>query len=397
MALFSVPAAMLTGSMTSLSVDVTAASKSASFGPARSRAPRLRDSVANAARLFKVAKGAAFISAAMWSSHAAAALNWCQLTTLFPSASTNFEQSAQAIDQLSCRSLPTESAHFRMWECSDIEADDTVVYLERLQTGYRGGTILTVQSERENLDHLRTCPGIGRSGTTFDRESIGWIDEVTRKTDRYSFTGNSIALFALAGSSFIAGGTSDKKDVAAYVERNFFGYQRPTLATSSVELGGKDLFGTPVQDIVDALVARGSEIRSDDSEGDIFRTVKMSAPVGLEGVSEIAIQGLRRHVWRVTYDVPSQASYEALVAALDSKYGRSERANSTNKGCSYREWATGSYNAVEIIGEYCPNGSHVWFKNVVADGQLQAYREFLDEMSKRSDEKKKPVIDRDNI
>lgn len=137
-------------------------------------------------------------------------------------------------------------------------------------------------------------------------------------------------------------------------------------------------------------------MRSDENKGEIFRSVKLSAPMGLEGVREITIQGLRRHIWRVTYDVPSQSSYEALIAALDSKYGRSEREDSANKGCSYREWTTGSYNAVEIIGEYCPHGSHVWFKNIVADGQLEAYREYLNEMSKQEEEKK-PVIDRDNI
>lgn len=224
MALFLVPAAMLTGSMTSPSAEVTSASRSEWLAAADLRPPRSEDPGANTARLLNLAKGAAFISAAMWSSHAAAALNWCQLTTLFPSPAMNFEQSAQAVDQLSCRRLPTESAHFRMWECSDLEADDTIVYLDRLQSGYRAGTILTIQSERQNLDHIKNCPGIESSEKTFDRESIGWIEEVIRKTDRYSFTGNSIALFALAGSSFIAGGTSEKKDVAAYVERNFFGY-----------------------------------------------------------------------------------------------------------------------------------------------------------------------------
>ncbi|WP_126177140.1 hypothetical protein [Tsuneonella rigui] len=307
-----------------------------------------------------------------------------------------FDDTARAIDQLGCRSLPSQSAHFRAWACSDIKEDDTVVYLERQQSGYQPGTILTFETDHKDLEAIHGCPGIEPSPLTFDRESIGWTEEVLRKSDKYGLYKNSIALFALAGASYIAGGTPDRKGVAAYVESNFFGYRRPTIASTSVELGGKNLFDTPLQGVVDALASRGAQMRSDESQSDIFRTAKMSAPLGLDGVSEISIQGIRGHVWKVIYTIPSQTSYEALISALDSKYGASEREESTNKGCSYREWETDSYDAVEIVGEYCPGGSHVWFTNIVADGQLKAYREYLDEMSKRSDEKK-PVIDRDNI
>lgn len=336
------------------------------------------------------------INVATWSSAASAALDWCHVTTLFPSSTSSFDQSASAIDKFGCTAVPSESAHLRMWKCADAKPDDTFIFLERQVSGYPQRTVLTLQTDKKNLDNLRNCPGIDALPKTFDSMSIALTDQVQRRGGQYGLYRSKISLFVLAGSSYIAGGTPDG-EVATYIEEDFFGYRRPSYASSPVELGGKRLFGTPINEVVQALTARGAQVRTDKIAGDgLFRAVELSAPVGLEGVSEIRIQTIKDHVWKVIYTVPTLAAYDALVGALDQKYGRSERSTSSNKGCTYREWGTGYSAAVEIVGEYCASGSHIWFTNKIADVQREAYIKHLDRMSQEP-KAPKPQIDKDNI
>lgn len=335
---------------------------------------------------------------AFWPVTAQAALDWCRMATLFPTSNLKFEEIAASIDPLGCRSLPTQSAHFRIWRCFDRKADDTLIFLEREESGYDPLTVLTFETEYQNLDFLRSCPGVATSPRQkFDKDSIALIDQAQRSSGQYGLGRTTISLFGLAGdTTYAAAGHPERGDnVLSYIEGSFFGYSRPRMSFSSVELAGKKLIETPVDEILAALEERGAKIRKDESTpGGLYRAVTLSAPIGLEGVSEIAIQSMKRHVSMVIYTVPEKTSYEALIAVLDQKYGASERVPSSNAGCTVREWSSGSPSVVEILGEFCPAGSHIWYTNLIVKGQREAYIEHLERLRKTP---RKPVIDRDNL
>jgi hypothetical protein len=344
-----------------------------------------------------LAKACAALGLGALATPAAAAVDWCRAIGFFPSVETSFEQSAAGIDSLGCKARSSDSAHLKMWSCDDQKPGDTSVYLERETAGYDRRTVLTFETGYSDLDHIRRCPGVESAGERFDGESIAFADQVVRRFGGYGLRRHRIALFKLLGPSIIAGGFSDGDPVWKYAEESFFGYRRPTTALSSVEIAGKRLLGTPLDDILDALKERGAAIRKDErGEEGLFRSVTLAPPTGLDGVSEVFVQALRQHVWKAVYTVPTLTAYQALVAALDSKYGASERRSSSNKGCTVREWAHGGYNAVEVVGEYCPHGSHLWFTNRIVDGQLQAHRDFLKQIIE-APKRKQPQIDRDNI
>jgi hypothetical protein len=335
---------------------------------------------------------------AFWPATAQAAVDWCRMATLLPTSHLKLEEMAASIDAMGCRALPTQSAHFRMWRCSDRKADDTWIFLEREESGYDPLTVLTFETEYQNLNYLRSCPGIETSPQQkFDKDSIALIDQARRTSGQYGLDRTTISLFGLAGdTTYSAAGYPERGDnVVSYIEGSFFGYSRPRMSFSSVELAGKKLIETPVDEILGALQDRGAKIQKDESTpGGLYRAVTLSAPIGLEGVSEIAIQSMKRHVSMVTYTVPEKASYEALIAVLDQKYGTSERAPSSNAGCTVREWSSGSPSVVEILGEFCPGGSHIWYTNLIVKGQREAYIEHLERLRKSP---RKPVIDRDNL
>lgn len=333
-----------------------------------------------------------------WSGSASAALDWCKIAELFPTKSQTFESAAAGLDRLGCEALPQESAHFRAWVCADLGSRDTWLFLERTQSTFAPITALVIDTPRTSLAHLSHCTGFPEPSSWFDSESIAASEQIARQIG-YADRASNILFFELGSKAVIAGGTPDNLSLSKYVEATFFGYGRSnSYERGSAEIAGKNLYMTPLREVVLAVERRGARVTLDNAAKlELVHHIELDPPVGLEGVSKVTIVGLKEHIVNVIYDVPKLVHYDALVRALESKYGHSEKSSSTQKGCTTRVWPSGRYSTgpIKIIGHYYRKGSRIWFLNTVPRSQFEAYGEYLKSLEKQSPSL--PQIDADNI
>lgn len=320
---------------------------------------------------------------------ARAELNWCNLTPALTASS--FEEAVIAIRQVGCKENPSDSAHFRSWKCDDRTTADTLIFADR------DGALFYVSAivPRDILDSFSSCPGVESAAKQFDRDSIAYRGGAQIRFGSYGISRREVLFYELAGLRVVGTGSGySERATKMFLEGAFYGYSRPTIASSSVEIGGKPLYGTPAKEIIDALMARGSRLLTDKgvSEG-AGKVTSLTAPIGLEGVTEIEVVSIGPHASTVRYTLAGTAAYEAIVAALDEKYGRSTRSGAQR--CTTRQWNASTFSAVRIIGEHCADSARVWFDNRVVRNQFDEFGAWLKEVSK--DTPRKPSIDKDNI
>ena len=183
-------------------------------------------------------------------------------------------------------------------------------------------------------------------------------------------------------------------EIGRGVVRELFGGNSEPCPATAVRLAGVDPLSTDVFDLVAAFEKRGSSIVSSNDPGNQIPEWKLSAPIGLPGVTTVEITGFVRHLFKATYNLASVSDYERYVLLLDQEYGESRR--STNSGRAVRYWSAGR---MAIVGRHCAKEakSTIAFHSEVAADQLTAYVEKKEKNKVAKPSPDKPTIDRDNF
>ena len=344
--------------------------------------------------------------ALLWSSGANAAINWCRCLPLLPSSSLSFEQIAAGIDRLGCEAVPQNSAHARLWLCTDQEAGDTSVMLTHLVSRYgEEPNLLTIEGPAlTSLRPFRLCgvqePARGNRVGEFNPGSIAIQDRLVMTRDYRVAT---IDLLRIAGLGTAVSGYPERLEGTALVEiaeAGLFGIRRQSYPSTSVEIAGRNLINSPAREVVAALEARGARVVSSDPLSQVAHATVLTPPLGLDGVSRVTVQALGQHVLQIHYRVTGLAEYQNFIGLLDERYGRSAAQSgreSDRRNCRDRFWFSGK---ITIVGEYCPaTGYGIWFNNMVVDEQRRAHLAHLRSLQANPtpDTSRRRRIDPDNF
>lgn len=348
----------------------------------------------------RIGRVALLACAMAWSAAAEAALDWCDFIPILPGDGVDFAETAAGVDAMGCVKVPQESAHTRIWRCSDRAAEDTFVYLTRFVGDYGSepNLLIVTNSGLTDLAPLRACgasalPASGSVGA-FDSSSIALKDRVTI-TRKY--LPQQVYLLGIGAEGNLVAFYPDRFESTPMLEaaeRIMFGYQRPRYPTTQVEIAGKNLIASPADAVISALESRGARVTSREQPTPFRSDTHLTPPVGLEGVTKVTIHAFERHVQEVVYTLSGLQDYMAYVALLDGRYGASTAENGTgeSKACRNRYWESGN---IGIFGEYCPQDDYrIWFFNHVVRDELEAYRDFLRRPPSQSPRRK---VDPDNL
>lgn len=346
------------------------------------------------ARLFKALAFAIFTC---FAGAAQAAVDLCPYVPYFPGRDVSFETSAYGMDQLGCRTEPVSSAHYRIWHCGTGDDEVGIALHRAASTSF---TFLTIMGrELHDMRGLENCAGRGVRlvrGAAFEPGSLALAD---RMDLHRGYATQGVYLLSYGDMSVIVTGTGEspylRSSPVQLVERSVFGYSRTTFGTTAVEIAGVNLYAGTTDAILSALAARGATITNTEPIGRTLRDIALSPPIGLEGVTSITLMETNGHALLIGYNLSGAPAYEAFVAILDSRYGRSVVRNGTgeNRACRFRIWTSG---VVTIQGEFCAgSGYKIMFANRVANEQSMAASAALRALN--NPQRPRPRIDPDNL
>lgn len=329
------------------------------------------------------------LGAAM-ASEARAALDPCQLVAIWPMRGSTMESIEAGIDKIGCTKGKSDSAHFKSWVCGSDSAPTTLMLLR--QQRYDNPVTLVAENPNLSLHDIRKClqrPASDRPH--FSSASLVEADEVSVLYPEPK----AFRQLTLGSINYLVGSTVPGDEGAKLVEQRLFGISRPAFPVGSVEIAGKNIISTPVDEVIDALKQRGSTIIADETKA-WLRQIKLTPPSGLDGVVSVQINSVARHILDVTYVVKDLPSYEALIAAMEAKYGASTRVADKAKNCTYRGWESQAAYGSRVLGEHCPGKDAILLINSVMTQQHNAVLEMINKPPP-PDAPKKRAIDRDNF
>lgn len=324
---------------------------------------------------------------------ACAAVDPCRLAAIWPVRGSTLESVEAQIDELGCAKEKSETAHVKSWICGPENAPSELLLAR--EKGVLGEYVnLVVQDDALSLHDIRRCLHLQTPDQPhFNPVSLVEADQVTVVSpDRKVFT-----RLTHGSLHYIAGSNSLSDEGLKIVESAFFQIERPGSASGRVEVAGKNIISTPVDEVVQALKQRGSEfVREDSPGGGWYRQIELTAPTGLDGVLSVEIEAGGRHIFSVTYVVRDIPAYEALIAAMEGKYGDSMRVPAKDGKCVHRFWESLANSDSTVIGSYCAGRATIELVNTVAMQQEMAVARKFSEPAP-PDISKRRMIDRDNF
>lgn len=266
-----------------------------------------------------------------------------------------FAEMKVAFDQTpGCSSKTQVSALFKVYQCGTdtIRIDDA-----------QGGPIIIVASDPPLSSINLKC--------TADRK---FVSSNVLVTDQAVIKGGYTATVLRGASSImvVTRSYAHQEDLVD-VSKWFFSVSVPahSFEMTKVLIADVDLTSSDLDTLIKALHDRGSRVLSEGPSGQLTGHIVLSEPVGLEGVSQVTVNSVNRHILTVEYTIPNDTDYKAFVALLDGKYGRSSRFNLDK--CISRQWTSGS---VGILGSFCAgSASSILFVN---RGAAAEYTQLLD-------------------
>ncbi|MBB5711748.1 hypothetical protein [Sphingomonas xinjiangensis] len=339
-------------------------------------------------------KNAGWFAAAMlaWSP-ASSAMHWCALPAITPAKLDDFDRIVPSVERLTgCKRSTSESAHEAEWVCADDPATDAFefVQISLIRTPGESTNLLIASVGPDALDMLRACrdPRL-RDGNRFEPGNVTLRDQLVLDQIGPALTlansGPGTVSFLYTRPRFGSGDGWETGLVAGG-----FGIERVANPATKVRLAGLNPLDVTAEALVAAFQARGAKVSGTKDIGTALPEWVLTAPVGLAGVRQVAVNGYIRHVMDVEYSFATTADYERFVTLLDDEYGASSR--KAVEQCTHRWWFSGS---VSIRGRHCPDGNTVEFDNDVASSQLVQIVDKRKADEADGSDVKKPVIDSD--